>query len=199
MILEGPRVSIRPAEWEDLPTICSWWNDPIVMKEVRAEKFKPTLGYVVDRLWPVWRDPGPYEYHEFVICLGDKSIGEVGYVLENVDQETASVDIKIGDSSLWGQGLGTEVMTLLIAYLFKHVKARRIAAQPGDWNRRSMRLFEKCGFIETKREWVPASDVFDGGVGVTMVLDREHFYTVAKYPLVVLFSALRCRGDFARA
>jgi RimJ/RimL family protein N-acetyltransferase len=179
MILEGPRVSIRPVEWGDLPTICIWWNDPIVMREVRAEKFKPTLEQV-QKSWPVWRDPGPYEYHEFIVCLGDRAIGEIGYVFGDVDQETAEVDIKIGDFSLWGQGLGTEAMALLITYLFKHVKARRITAQPGDWNKRSMRLFEKCGFIETKREWVPASDVADGGIGVTMVLDQEHFDTLYK-------------------
>jgi len=179
MILKGPRVSIRPVEWKDLSTICSWWNDPIVMREVRAEKFKPTLEQI-QQSWPTWRDPSPYEYHEFIICLGGKSVGEIGYVFESIDQETASVDIKIGDSSLWGQGLGTEAMMLLIAYLFNHVKACRITAQPGDWNKRSMRLFEKCGFIETKREWVPASDVFDGGIGVTMALVREHFNTVAK-------------------
>jgi aminoglycoside 6'-N-acetyltransferase len=179
IILEGPRVSIRPVEWEDLPTLCGWWNDPTVMKEVRAEKFKPNLEQV-QKSWVAWRDAGTMDYHEFIICLGDRSIGEIGYVFENVDQETASIDIKIGDPSLWGQGLGTEAMMLLIDYLLMHVKAHRITAQPGDWNKRSMRLFEKCGFIETKREWVPVSDFFDGGVGVTMVLNREPFDKVAK-------------------
>jgi RimJ/RimL family protein N-acetyltransferase len=176
VILEGLRVSIRPVAKEDLPTICGWWNDPTVMRELRAEKFKPSLEYIVERLWPIWKEPSLDQYHEFVIHFGDKAIGEIGYALDDADQSIASVDIKIGDPSLWGQGFGTEAMTLLITYLFEHVKVRCIKAQPGDWNKSSMRLFEKCGFTESKREWVPANDVFDGGVGVTMLLDRDRFY-----------------------
>ena len=71
-------------------------------------------------------------------------------------------------------------MTLLIAYLFEHVKANRITADPGDWNKRTMRLLEKCGFTEVERKWVPANDFFDGGVGVTMALDRDEFDAVGR-------------------
>ena len=173
MIVRGPGVSIRPVAWDDLPTICKWWNDPTVMREVRAEKFKPTLEQIRERLWPVWRDPGPSQYHEFAICLGDKVVGEIGYIYEDLDRGIVSVDIKIGEPSLWGQGLGTEAMKLLVSYLFDQMNAQRVIAQPGDWNIRGMRVFEKCGFREIRREEIPATDVHDGGIMVTMQLDKE--------------------------
>ncbi len=112
MELRGARVSIRPVALDDLPTMCRWWNDPIVMREVHAEKYKPTLEQIQKQSWPVWRDPGPTEYHEFVICLNDRIVGEIGYKNEDINRHTVSVDIKIGEPSLWGQGLGTEAMNL---------------------------------------------------------------------------------------
>jgi len=143
------------------------------MKEVRAEKFKPTLEQIREQLWPVWRDSGPSQYHEFIICLDEKMVGEIGYIYEDLDQGILSVDIKIGESSFWGQGLGTEAIKLLVSYLFDQMNAQHIIAEPGDWNMRSIRVFEKCGFREIRREAIPATDVHDGGTMITMQLDKE--------------------------
>lgn len=172
MELKGARISIRPVAWDDLPVLCRWWNDPIVMREVRAEKYKPTLEQV-QKSWSVWQTPGPKDFHLFVICLSDRVIGEIGYRYEDLEQQSASVDIKIGESSLWGQGLGTEAMQLFISYLFEQVNLQHIIAKPGDWNQRSICLFENCGFKEVECEELPATDFFDGGISVVMQRDRE--------------------------
>jgi len=180
LILRGPRVSIRPVAYDDLPLLCRWWNDPTVMKEVRAEKLKPTLEQIREQAWPVWRAPSPSQYHEFIICRNNTPIGEIGYVFENVEKGIVSVDIKIGEPSLWGQGLGTEAMRVFVNYLFSQENIFHITAQPGEWNKRSIRIFEKLGFVETSREMVAANDYFDGGVGITMVIDRGHFKPLPK-------------------
>lgn len=173
MILQGPRISIRPIAWDDLTDLCRWLNDPTVMREVRAERLRPELEQIQEQSWPVWRDPAPGEYHEFIIWLGEKRIGEIGYIFENLDQGTVSVDIKIGEPSLWGKGLGTEAMKLLVSYLFDQMNAQHIIAIPGDWNTRSMRMFGKCGFKEIGREETPANSYYDGGIAVIMQLDKE--------------------------
>jgi RimJ/RimL family protein N-acetyltransferase len=141
------------------------------MREVRAENLKPTLEQV-QKAWQVWRNPGQDDYHEFIICLGDRLIGEIGYKCENSDQRTFSVDIKIGDPSLWGQGLGTEAVNLFVSYIFNQLYAQYIIARPGDWNIRSIRLFEKCGFREIRREEILVTDVHDSGIMVTMQRDK---------------------------
>jgi RimJ/RimL family protein N-acetyltransferase len=170
--LKGERVTIRPVAWDDLPALCRWWNNPVVMKEVRAEKYKPSLEQV-QQIWPVWQNPGPTDFHMYVICMSSKAIGEIGYRYQDADQHTASVDIKIGEPSLWGQGLGTEAIKLLVAYLFDQLHCQHVIAEPGDWNKRSLRLFEKCGFKEIKREMTPPNAFFDGGIGVTMQKDNS--------------------------
>jgi RimJ/RimL family protein N-acetyltransferase len=141
------------------------------MREVRVETWKPTLEEV-KKSWPVWQNPGPKDFHMFVICLGGRTIGEIGYRYEDPDQHTFSVDIKIGGPSLWGQGLGTEAMKLFVTYIFDRLHAQHITAEPGDWNKRSMRLFEKCGFKEIKREEAPPTKYFTGGIGVLMQRDK---------------------------
>jgi aminoglycoside 6'-N-acetyltransferase len=165
--LKGKRVSIRPIAWDDLPILCRWWNDPVVMREVRVERYKPTLEDV-QKLWPVWQNPGPKDFHMFVICRAGRTIGEIGYRITGPDGRTLSVDIKIGEPSLWGQGLGTEALELFVSYIFDCLPAHNIKADVGDWNQRSLRLFEKCGFKEIGREYSPPAGFFDGGVAVLM-------------------------------
>jgi aminoglycoside 6'-N-acetyltransferase len=175
MFLKGNRVSIRPVRREDLPSVCKWWNNPTVMREVRAEKFSITLEQLRRQYWSVWRNPRPDQYHEFVVCFGQQVIGEIGYRFEDIDRGVLSVDIKIGEPGLWNRGFGTEAMQLFLSYLFDRVKAKRIIAQPGDLNVRSMRMLEKCCFVEISREEISPTDIHDGGVMVTMVLERESF------------------------
>ena len=116
--MRGTRVSIRPVAYDDLPLVCKWWNDVTVMQEVRATKLKPTLEYIINREWTIWQHPNPDQFHMFIICCNDTPIGESGYVFKNIKEGIVSVDIKIGEPSLWGQGLGTESMRVFINYLF---------------------------------------------------------------------------------
>lgn len=171
MEIKGKRVTIRPVTYDDLPALCRWWNDPIVMREVRVINYKPTIREV-QKTWPVLHNPKPQDIHLFIIFLEERAVGEIGYRYMDAEKQTASVDIKIGEPSLWGQGLGTEAMKLFVAYLLDELKVQNIIAEPGDWNKRSTRLFEKCGFKEIKREMVPANPVFSGGIGVTMKKNR---------------------------
>ncbi|MFA5308333.1 MAG: GNAT family N-acetyltransferase [Dehalococcoidales bacterium] len=172
MELKGKRVTIRPVTETDIPVIHRWWNDPVVMREVRAEKLKPSLE-MVRKHWAAWQNPGPRDFHMFIICLGGKPIGEIGYRCTDSDTQTFSLDIKIGETDLWGRGLAAAANRLFIDWLFNGLHARRLTVEPGDWNQRSIRLAQKCGFKEIRREASPANAFFDGGVGVTMQLDRD--------------------------
>jgi aminoglycoside 6'-N-acetyltransferase len=176
MELKGPRISIRPVTREDLPSVCKWWNDPVIMREVRAERFKPSLELVREHFRKIWQNPRPTQFHMFMICLNDKIIGEIGYTFEDTDRIKASLDIKIGETSLWSRGLGTEALRLMVQYLFEKAGTKQIIVQPGEWNKRSRHLAEKCGFTEINREEAPANDYFDGGIGINMVLDKDKYY-----------------------
>ena len=170
-IVNGDRVTTRPVQASDLPAILRWWTDPVVMSEVRATRFSVTLSQLQTEYWPRWENPGLADYHQFVICLRGRPVGEIGYRLADGDPTMATVDIKIGEPELWGQGIGSAAMRLFVAFLRERAGVATIVAEPGAWNERSLRMFRSLGFREVDRRTTEATSTYDGGVAVRMVLD----------------------------
>lgn len=56
------------------------------------------------------------------------------------------VDLFIGEPGLWGQGIGTKVVSAMTDYLFSVMDAKMVCADPQDNNIRSVRCWEKAGF-----------------------------------------------------
>ena len=85
---------------------------------------------------------------KLAICLKEdhKHIGLVS--LTNIDRSNgvAQCSILIGEKSLWGKGLGTEAILLILHHGFYTLGLTRIEARQLLSNRASVRLFEKCGF-----------------------------------------------------
>lgn len=172
-VLKGSRITIRRVRASDLRVILRWWTDPVVMGEVRATRLRITLNQLQAEYWPRWENPGPADYHQFVICLDKRPVGEIGYRLADGDPTTAAVDIKIGEPELWGRGIGSAAMRLFVAFLREQVGVATVVAEPGEWNQRSLRLFASIGFREVGRQATEATSTCDGGVAVRMALDRR--------------------------
>jgi len=141
------------------------------MSQVRCQPVTLTPEQV-QNTWDAWQNPGSNGFHMFVICLGKRVIGEIGYRRDKDDPQTFIPDIKIGEPSLWGQGLGAEAIQLFLDYLFNELHALHIRADIGDWNQRSLRMALKCGFIELGREETPATEFYSGGIAVHMQFDK---------------------------
>ena len=76
---------------------------------------------------------------------------------------------------MWGQGLGQQALCQFLDKLFIELNMDVVIAQPGDWNERSIRLFESAGFVETNREEIPATSVHEAGTMVTLRLTRSDY------------------------
>jgi RimJ/RimL family protein N-acetyltransferase len=59
--------------------------------------------------------------------------------------------INIGDRRYWNQGLGKEVIRLLLRHGFDHLGANEIELTTNGKNRRALRCFEATGFKERNR------------------------------------------------
>lgn len=57
------------------------------------------------------------------------------------------IDLFIGETDNWNKGIGTIVLKLLISYLFNSENADIIFIDPQTWNKRSIRCYEKSGFV----------------------------------------------------
>ncbi|MDY6892221.1 MAG: GNAT family N-acetyltransferase [Chloroflexota bacterium] len=79
--------------------------------------------------------------------LEGKHIGNCMYYDMNESRKQVKIGIMIGDREYWGKGYGTEVITLLVDYLFENTEMDRIYLDTLDWNLRAQKCFQKCGFV----------------------------------------------------
>lgn len=62
------------------------------------------------------------------------------------DDDTADIDILIGESEYRGRGIGPEAIQQVIDHLHKNTKAKRAVLFTGEHNGAALRAYEKCGF-----------------------------------------------------
>lgn len=99
----------------------------------------------------------------------------IGFVdLAALNAESGELGIGIGESRLWGRGLGWQAGTLLLAHAFCSLGLDHVWAEVHEPNRRSHALMGKLGMRETGRE---GTDEYQGQM-VSMVqyrITREEF------------------------
>ncbi len=155
----GKRIYIRPILVEDLPIITIWINDPEINQFLKT-------------LWPM----APEDEKKWFDSLRERSGKDVvfGIVLEDTDEligvmgvhkisffngvaETGSF---IGRKDLWSKGYGTEAKMLVLDYAFTTLGLRKINSSVYDFNPRSARCLEKCGY---RREGVRVANKWRNG------------------------------------
>jgi RimJ/RimL family protein N-acetyltransferase len=73
----------------------------------------------------------------------------VGYVqLAEIDQvqQRAKIGLLIGEKELWGRGIGSTALRLMLDYAFTGEGLERVSAEVYAFNERSLRLMERVGF-----------------------------------------------------
>lgn len=99
---------------------------------------------------------------KLAVCLKDNNlhIGNVYLTDINYINRTAESHIMIGNTSYWGQGLGSEALKLILRYGFEERGLNRVYAHVNADNEVSLKLHEKCGY---KREGLLRQAIFKNG------------------------------------
>jgi len=58
----------------------------------------------------------------------------------------ATIGIFIGDKTLWGMGMGTDAMHVLIQFIFQEMNLNKVRLYVYDFNQRAIECYSKCGF-----------------------------------------------------
>lgn len=142
--LIGDRVHLRPVEPEDLPSICTWANDPEIrgltgevlpMSSKRAADFLEKIHKEPDRIW-----------FSVVLKEDNRLIGEAGLLRMFHPWKTTDLALIIGEKDCWGKGYGTEAIKLLLDYAFGYLSFHRVAVGVVGFNKRALQFYEKVGF-----------------------------------------------------
>jgi diamine N-acetyltransferase len=146
------RVRLRAVEREDLPRFHRWLND----EEVTAGlMIALPLSLVDEDNWFDSMIKGPAEEHTLVIEVRQGEVwvpvGNCG--VHDVDSRvrSAEVGIFIGEKAFWNQGIGTQVMRMLLKHGFETLNLNRIFLRVYENNTRAIRSYERAGFIHEGR------------------------------------------------
>ena len=130
------------AEWLDRPHIAEWWGACKSIDEVRS-KYLPRLE---DRSAAVpyfaYLDGVPIGYIQSYVAA---ATGD-GWWPDEHDPGVRGIDQFLADEKLLGKGLGTQMVSQFVQFLFQDPTVTRIQADPSPTNARAIRCYEKAGF-----------------------------------------------------
>lgn len=152
------KISFEPLQESHFELILDWFNKP----HVRAFYSLRTWTYeeVCKKLKPYVQ--GKAQINSYIISLEGRPIGYIqSYALkdhpwENQDlpdeiiEEAAGFDLFIGEEAYLKRGVGSQIIE---CFLKEHIwpQYRYCFVDPDIRNEASIRLFQKCGFIEHKQ------------------------------------------------
>lgn len=151
-MINSERIRLRSAERSDLEKFVEWINDPEVTAGLTL--FLP-MSSLDEEKWFETTMQKPQEEKPLVIDMRDgtdwRLIGNSSFFDFDWIARAAEVGIMIGDKSVWNQGYGTEVMTLLLRHGFETLNLNRIYLRVYADNKRAIRAYEKVGFVHEGR------------------------------------------------
>ncbi len=116
------------------------------------------------RIWNNVRDFFPYPYtirdasswvrsnksytqpNNFAIEVEGRAVGNIGFtVKDDIYRYNAEIGYWLGED-YWGRGITTEILPVMVRYIFKSFQVNRLFACVLEGNIASMRVLEKAGF-----------------------------------------------------
>ncbi|HEY8191897.1 MAG TPA: GNAT family N-acetyltransferase, partial [Alphaproteobacteria bacterium] len=127
-------------KWLSMPHVSEYWQESENIEELKA-KFPAGLQGRGIAPFIVLIDGQPAGYIQYYEA--DK-IG--GGWWPDMGSGTFGIDQFIGEPDMVGKGLGSLIIKTMCDYIFTHMKASAIIADPAPNNRRAIRAYEKSGF-----------------------------------------------------
>jgi UDP-4-amino-4,6-dideoxy-N-acetyl-beta-L-altrosamine N-acetyltransferase len=170
-VIVGKRVQLRAIEYEDLPLLVKWRNDPKIYRHFYEQE---PLSIVMQRAWFEALLSNPDERLWMIEARETKTaIGTVGLV--HIDWRNRKAE--------WGRfliypeeyrhgGYGSEVESLVLRYVFDHMNLNRLQCEVFADNEAVVALHQKFGFQQ------------EG-------LFREYVFKNGRYRSVVYLALLR--------
>lgn len=155
----GKRIYLRALAKQDAPLLTLWINDPEITQYLKAAY--PMTVEDEEKYIESMRDhKGKEVSFGIVLKESDELIGVMS--LHRIDHRNglATTGSFIGRKDMWGKGIGTEAKILVLEYAFNILNLRKICSVVYDFNGRSKRCLEKCGY---KEEGIRKAHIYRNG------------------------------------
>lgn len=169
--LEGRTIYLRALSREDIPVWFDWFNDPFVTEYMNKGIF-PNTELAQEEYFNYLSKSKNDVQLAIVLKENDSLVGIVGIHKIDWIHRHGDVSIVIGNKKLWGKGIATEVVALMVKHAFTKMNLRRLTAGMPSTNECSRKSFENNGFVlEGTR--------------------RKHFFYNGAYDDVYMYAFLR--------
>ena len=143
--METQNFIIRETEFNDYEYFAVWEKDPKVTRFLTFDEDRTYEDVVTEALYNKFSN----ERMDFTIVAREtgKPVGRI--YISRIDRHSDSLDITkfyIGEPSLWGKGIGREIMNELLEYCFTFLHMERVTLDYYTGNKRASTLYESLGF-----------------------------------------------------
>jgi len=146
-VIQGTLVKLRPPRAEDAPVMITWFEDMEVTRfmalhhppslEMEKEWLERMARSGDDIVWTIEHDGRP--------------VGATAIHAINWKYGYGTTGTTIGDRSLWGRGIGKEVMRLRADYAFTQLPLRKLKSGYYEGNDASAKAQAAAGYREVGR------------------------------------------------
>ncbi len=145
--METRNYLIRKSEFNDCEYFFRWENDPDVTRYLSFDEGRTYEDVVTEALY----NKNSRDRMDFTVVDREKNepVGRIS--LTRIDRHADSLDITrfyLGDTSLWGRGVGREILNELLEYCFTFLHMERVTLDYYTGNKRAHTLYESLGFRE---------------------------------------------------
>lgn len=173
MIINAPRVKLRPLRRSDLDAMAQWppFTDPLDQEwnwpHQLHENGTADLFFLSRSLDP--------KRQEWAITRRTEVIGYLGIRAINEEDRSARLGLEVGAPYV-GQGYGAEALHAFLHAFFNDLHFHTLRLDVAAHNTRARRLYERCCFRATREWW---KDV--GLTSAFVFLDRPEYAPVRAY------------------
>jgi len=132
-------IHLKQLEFNDLELILAWRLNPDVHRYFKTSSKKITWEEHID-----WYNSRKNRI-DWIVIYENRKVGLVN--INNLDSATPEIGIRIGETSLWGKGVGAESIKLAIEWLVVG-GYKEACATVSKKNTYSKNLWNKLGFKE---------------------------------------------------
>jgi aminoglycoside 6'-N-acetyltransferase len=186
MLIQKGKITIRLMQdnIDDYRLMTKWLTDEHVLEFYGGRDNLSSLEKIIETYKPMVI--GDEAITSLLVYYSNIPIGYIQYFALNEQPESDrqmyrleqtenvyGIDLFIGETNYWNQGIGTKMLSAVVDYLFEALQAQKIVIDPRIDNIRAIRCYEKCGFA--KVQLLPAHELHEGKYSDNwlMALERE--------------------------
>ena len=143
-VLHGKLVRLRPPKPDDAAVMITWFEDMEVTRFILL-RHPPSIDAEKEWLDKMARSPDDVVW---VVEFKGRGVGATAIHAIDWKNGFGTTGTVIGDKSVWGQGLGREVMQLRARYAFIQLPLRKLRSAYLEGNEASARAQAAAGYRE---------------------------------------------------